>query len=68
MELFGYTFHADFGSALNGSTINFSFFKEWLPGICKHLAAFGLDANFKGIVAFKKQDIGFRSGVWTLAH
>lgn len=64
MELFGYTFHADFGSAFNGLTINFSFFKERLPDICKRLAAFGLDANLKGIVAFEKQDIGFRSGVW----
>ena len=68
MELFGYTFHADFGSAFNGLTINFSFFKERLPDICKRLTAFGLDANLKGIVAFEKQDIGFRSGVWALTH
>ena len=68
MELFGYAFHADFGSAFNGLTINLSFFKEWLPGICKRLAAFGLDVNLKGIVVFEKQDIGFRSGVWALTH
>ena len=68
MELFGYAFHADFGSAFNGLTIIFSFFKEWFPGICKRLAAFGLDANFKGIVTFEKQNIGFGSGVWALAH
>ena len=68
MELFGYAFHADFGNAFNGLTINFSFFKERLPGICKRLAAFGLDVNLKGIVVFEKQDIGFRSGVWALTH
>ena len=68
MELFGYAFHADFGNAFNGLTINLSFFKEWLPGICKRLAAFGLDVNLKGIVVFEKQDIGFRSGVWALTH
>ena len=68
MELFGYALHADFSSALNRLTINSAFLEERFPGICERLATFGLDADFKCIVAFEKQDIGFWCGVWALAH